>query len=300
MSATFTLTRVGPLTSVQDDGRFGMLRHGISASGPMDRTAFTQAGGLAGGGIGGIEFTMAGLELKVTDGRFGVGFAGGNFVVRRNGERLEWPGLAELGVGDTLTVAPGAWGNYGYLRFNADLAIAPVLGSMATSSRARLGGRDGGVLQVGDTIELAGDGVGWIGENVPLGRKEGPIRVIWGLHAELFPAELRLGFLRAKFRVTTRMDRMGVRLDDLEQVFANSTILSLVSDAVVPGDIQIMGDGTPIVLMRDHQPTGGYPRIATIITADLDRFAQIRPGAAIAFEPVSVEHAHQILRGMRT
>jgi len=64
-----------------------------------------------------------------------------------------------------------------------------------------------------------------------------------------------------------------------------------VSDAVVPGDIQILGDGTPIVLMRDHQPTGGYPRIATVVSADLDRFAQLRPGSPVRFEPVTVAHA---------
>ena len=67
-----------------------------------------------------------------------------------------------------------------------------------------------------------------------------------------------------------------------------------MSDAIVPGDIQILGDGTPIVLMRDHQPTGGYPRIATVITADIDRFAQLRPGSPVAFRPVSVDHAHQL------
>ena len=69
-----------------------------------------------------------------------------------------------------------------------------------------------------------------------------------------------------------------------------------VSDAVVAGDIQITGDGTATVLMRDHQPTGGYPRIATIITADLDRFAQARPSTEVAFQPVTVEHAHAIWR----
>ncbi len=73
-------------------------------------------------------------------------------------------------------------------------------------------------------------------------------------------------------------------------MFAASRILSLVSDAIVPGDIQILGDGTPIVLMRDHQPTGGYPRIATIVSADLDRFAQMRPGEAVHFRAVTLEH----------
>ena len=87
---------------------------------------------------------------------------------------------------------------------------------------------------------------------------------------------------------------MGVRLEDRAGVFAGAPILSLVSDAVVAGDVQILGDGTPIVLMRDHQPTGGYPRMATVITADLDRFAQMRPGTALAFEPVSLQKARDL------
>jgi allophanate hydrolase subunit 2 len=84
---------------------------------------------------------------------------------------------------------------------------------------------------------------------------------------------------------------MGVRLRDPGGVFAGQRRLSLVSDAIVPGDIQILGDGVPIVLMRDHQPTGGYPRIATVVSADLDRFAQMRPGAPVRFRPVTLEHA---------
>ena len=95
------------------------------------------------------------------------------------------------------------------------------------------------------------------------------------------------------------MDRMGVRLADDGKVFAGASILSLVSDPILAGDIQILGDGTPIVLMRDHQPTGGYPRIGTVISADLDRFSQMRAGEAVAFEPVSVEHAQRLLRSSR-
>ncbi len=87
---------------------------------------------------------------------------------------------------------------------------------------------------------------------------------------------------------------MGVRLEDTTSVFDEARVLGLVSDAVVPGDIQILGDGTPIVLMRDNQPTGGYPRIGTIIDIDLDRFAQVRPGRTVTFAPVTVEHAHRL------
>ena len=97
---------------------------------------------------------------------------------------------------------------------------------------------------------------------------------------------LRQRFIESPFRVTTSLDRMGVRLEDPAGLFVDQRRLSLVSDAIVAGDIQILGDGTPIVLMRDHQPTGGYPRIATILSGDLDRFAQMRPGTELMFRPV--------------
>lgn len=301
MSAVLAIQRAAPLTSIQDEGRFGMLRHGISASGPMDRAGFALAGALAGGGRGGIEFTTAGLEIKLSSGTCHLGFAGGAFVARLNGTRLDWPGHAEMVEGDTLSITPGSWGNYGYLRFDGDIDIAPVLGSVATSTRARLGGYDGRSLRVGDVIALRQAETG-APPAVAINQRpvEGPIRVIWGLHADLFDQSLRQRFLAAQFTISPSLDRMGVRLTDPGQVFAAATILSLASDAIVPGDIQILGDGTPIVLMRDHQPTGGYPRIATVITADLDRFAQMRPGASVAFAPVTVEHAHALLRSRET
>lgn len=125
---------------------------------------------------------------------------------------------------------------------------------------------------------------------------DGPIRFVWGLHAEVFSAELREKFVASAFRISSMMDRMGVRLRDEAAVFAEARILSLVSDPVVVGDIQILGDGTPIVLGRDHQPTGGYPRIGTIISADLDRFFQLRPNAELVFAPVGLDHAQALLR----
>ena len=297
MSAVLAIMRAAPLTSIQDEGRLGMLRHGISASGPMDRRAFALAGELAGGGTGGVEFTTAGIEVRLASGQCRVGFAGGDFEVRHNSKRLDWPGSVALTQDDTLSITPGRHGNYGYIRFDADLAVTPVLGSISTSSRARLGGLDGRSLRVGDVIELRGGG-----NAVPLAAAQAaepdnsPIRVIWGLHADLFSQALRQRFVESGFVISPRLDRLGVRLDDSAGVFADAAILSLASDAIVPGDIQILGDGCPIVLMRDHQPTGGYPRIATVITADLDRFAQLRPGTSVAFEPVTVEHAHALLR----
>jgi len=300
MIARLMVQRAGPLTSLQDEGRFGMLRHGISASGPMDRSAYFHAGALAGGGHGGVEFTTAGLELQMAEGACRVGFAGADFLAMLNGVPLSWPGMADLTMGDRLSITPGRSGNYGYLRFDADIEADPVMGSIATSSRSRLGGPAGRALRAGDEIVLGPRAGRNVARVSPPALLTGPIRVTWGIHADLFSTEVREKFVSAEFTISPRLDRMGVWLKDAGGVLAGASGLSLVSDAIVAGDIQILGDGTPIVLMRDHQPTGGYPRIATVTTADLDRFAQLRPGSSVAFRPVTVEHAHALLRGQGT
>jgi 5-oxoprolinase (ATP-hydrolysing) subunit C len=295
-----SITRAGPLTTVQDAGRFGMLRHGVSASGPMDRAAFERAAGWMGGaGRGGIEFTTAGLGFVVEDGSVGIGFDGGGFRLAVNGDEKGWPARIVLKEGDAVEITPAAWGNYGYLRFDRELELPELMGSLSTNSVAGLGGLDGRGLKAGDRLAFGSKVALGIGGHPRAAQPaEEPVRVLWGLHADLFAAEARQRFAEAAFAVSTRIDRMGARLEDRADVFAGTPSLSLVSDAIVPGDIQILGDGTPIVLMRDHQPTGGYPRIATVITADLDRLAQLRPGTEVRFEPVSLTHAHA-LRGQR-
>ncbi len=292
------ITRAGPLATVQDEGRFGTLMHGVAASGPMDRVAFRRVGGwLGGGGSAGIEFTTAGLAFRVTDGTVSFGVDGGEFSLAIDGVSRGWPFRALVREGETVEVTPGAAGNYGYVRFDREIVVAPVMGSRATNLVAHLGGFEGRALRAGDVLHLGG--------KLPLGASmhprrtvvaDGPIRVTWGLHGDLFEAEVRERFAAQEFVVSPRRDRMGARLEDRGGIFADVVRLSLVSDAIVPGDIQILGDGTPIVLLRDHQPTGGYPRIATVISADLDHFAQMRPGSRVRFQPVTVAKAQALLR----
>ncbi len=297
MSAKLKVERAGPLCTVQDGGRPDLLAYGISASGPMDIAAQRFAGALVGADDeAGIEITRAGFDLRLEVGELSIGWAGGAFEVRLNGQLLPWPGRASVLAGDRLSVTPGAAGNYGYLRFDKRLELPRVLGSRATSTRARLGGLEGRALRAGDVLEFSGEGRPVLSVVPPMVHGSGAVRFVWGIHADRFAADIRRKFVETPFRVTAAMDRMGVRLVDEGGVFTGSSILSLISDPILPGDIQILGDGTPIVLMRDHQPTGGYPRIGTIIGADLDRFAQIRPGEAVVFAPVSVDHAHWLLR----
>jgi len=294
--ATIIIERAGPLVTIQDAGRFGYLAHGISASGPMDAGAFRRAGMLAGSGeAAGIEFSMLGLDLLVADGEALMGWDGGRFEVSINGQKQNWPGSARLVAGDRMSISAGTVGNYGYLRFGGEIDVPAVMGSGATSLRVRIGGLEGRALKAGDRLGLVGEGVAPAAVS-PTNTADGPIRFVWGLHAEVFDAALRDQFVTSAFRISSMMDRMGVRLRDEARVFAEARILSLVSDPVVVGDIQILGDGTPIVLGRDHQPTGGYPRIGTIISADLDRFFQLRPNAEVMFAPVGLDHAQALLR----
>ncbi|MEO5808299.1 biotin-dependent carboxyltransferase family protein [Devosia sp.] len=296
MSGAIVITRAGPLASVQDEGRFGQLEHGVTASGPMDRRGFRLAGAMLGvAGAAGIEITAAGIRLRLDGGSCRVGLAGGAFGARHNGVAADWPGVLRLDDGDVLEITPGLAGNYGYLRFDHELLVPMVLGSQATNSRVGLGGLDGRAMQAGERLGLGRKADVRVVGPADLS-SEGPIRVIWGIHAELFSAAVRNRFAEETLVVSGRMDRMGVVLDDRAGIFAGVSSLSLVSDPIVAGDIQILGNGTPTVLMRDHQPTGGYPRIATVISADLDRLAQMRPGTELRFLPVTVEHAHIIAR----
>jgi biotin-dependent carboxylase-like uncharacterized protein len=290
-----TLTRVSPLSTIQDRGRPGILAHGIGASGPMDRQGYRQAALMTDGACGAaIEIGQQGLDFIYHGAPMLAGFAGGSFRLEVEGKQQSWPAAVELSDGAAVSVRTGPEGNYAYLRFNGEIDVPEILGSRSTNATVGLGGFEGRALRAGDTLDLvtlnnsAGEPV-WNG-----GGESGPVRFIWGIHADLFAPAIRTAFVGSQFRISPRMDRMGVRLEDSASVFAEARVLGLVSDAVVPGDIQILGDGTPIVLMRDNQPTGGYPRIGTIIDIDLDRFAQVRPGRTVTFEPVTVEHAHRL------
>ncbi len=291
------ILRAGPLVTLQDAGRPGLLRHGISASGPMDRGAFERAGGWLGeAGMTGIEFTAAGLSFTV-DGGVSMACDGGVFELSIDGAAKLWPSRAVLKDGEVVDIKPGAAGNYGYLRFDREIDVSVVMGSRSTSSIAGIGGYEGRALVPRDVLEFGAAAPRRPSQHpAPAPARDGPIRVIWGIHADRFDNVTRERFVTASFAVSPQLDRMGVRLTDRGRVFADAKILSLVSDAVVPGDIQILGDGTPIVLMRDHQPTGGYPRIATVVSADFDRFAQLRPGTEVRFEPVTVAHAEGLKR----
>jgi allophanate hydrolase subunit 2 len=268
----------------------------------MDSDAFRRAGDwLGGAGATGVEFTRAGLTFVLEHGPLTMAGNGGDFSISINGVSRRWPLRVVLKTGDRLNITPGSAGNYGYLRFDREVDVPLVMGSRATNSIAGLGGFEGRPLAPNDLLRFGARGplLPSAHPSAAPPAQDVPLRVIWGLHADRFPQSVRESLVSGTLKVSTKLDRMGVRLEDPSGIFAATRALSLVSDAIVPGDIQILGDGTPIILMRDHQPTGGYPRIATVITADLDRLAQMRPGSALRFLPVTVAHAHALAGATR-
>ena len=298
MSVQLKIARAGPLVTIQDAGRRGYFQDGISASGPMDVGAFNYAGDMLGtSATTGLEITTAGVDFTISGGEISVSFTGGEFTLFINGVALGWNCIQLLKSDDFVEVKPGPKGNYGYIRFNADIDVPKVLGSRSTNLIVSLGGLEGRALMAGDVLGFVpATEAPAAAQKVTPDNDGAPIRFIWGIHADHFNAKVRDDLNTKPFHISTRMDRMGVRLVDDQKIFADARILSLVSEPVVSGDIQILGDGTPIILMRDHQPTGGYPRIGTVISADLDRFAQLRPGAEVHFNSVTVDHAQLVRR----
>lgn len=302
MTSSIKIERISPNSTIQDAGRPEGLLFGLSASGPMDRRAFLNtANALDGQGSQSvIEFTMLGVEFTYSGPPMECAVDGGEFQITQNGEAKNWPSLLLLTDGDRVSITTGRAGNYGYIRFAESLDIPLVMGSKSTNLAAGVGGLDGRALAKGDEITF-GEGV-VLRENAGFakpsnGRTGNVVRVLAGLHADLLGPQMWAALFEAPFKISNSIDRMGFRLNDDRRRFDISAHKNIVSDAVVPGDIQILGDGTPVILMRDHQPIGGYPRIATIIDADLDYVSQLRPNTEISFVSTTLEKAHKAMMG---
>lgn len=287
------------MTSLQDSGRVGSARLGISRSGAMDRLALAEANALAGNppGAGAIEMLLFGGEFAVEGGPVRIALAGASMPVALNGETVRPGCSATLAEGDTLRIGSAAAGIFAYLAIGGGLAVAPTLGSVSLQPRAGIGGLDGRALRAGDAVPL-GRTEAPAGPEVQLPPTgfdpEAPIRVVLGPQADHFPPESVAAFLATTYTVSAEADRMGYRLSGPPIAHLNG--FNIVSDGLVAGSVQVPGSGVPIVMMADHQTTGGYPKIATVISADLRLLAQRRQGAAVRFEAVEVAPAQALAR----
>ena len=289
----------GPGVTLQDAGRRGYLRFGVTAAGPMDPLAFATANGgvEAQPGATAIEVSLGGVELAA-DAPLSLAIAGGEFRVEVDRRPLPAAALVALDTGQKLTVRAGDTGAWCYVAVAGSIAVPRVLGSTATHTRSALGGIAGRALKAGDMLPTAQPRVleprlatldaPW------LARRGTAIRVVLGPQDDFFDKDEIGRFLAGPWTITPRSDRMAYLLDG--PALTHCKGYNIVSDGIAFGAIQVPGDGKPVVLMADRQPTGGYPKIANVIGADLGKLAQLRPGTHISFSAVTIEEAVAALR----
>jgi biotin-dependent carboxylase-like uncharacterized protein len=294
MTGHLSILRAGAGTTIQDGGRFHYRRFGVTPAGPMDWAAFTIANLALGNAAdaAAIEVGLGGIEVSC-DVPVTLAFCGGHFLWTRDGATFRSAMRLTLMPGQRLAARAGAWGSFAYLAVGGGIATSPVLGSRATHTRTHLGGINGCMLQAGDSLSLASDTVSAQSEvaiTAPwLERQTQAFRVVLGPQQDYFDDWTLDAFFNSAFRVTHQADRMAYKLEG--PTVAHSQDFNIVSDGIALGAIQIAGDGQPLVLMADHQPTGGYPKLGYVIRADIGRFAQLRPGEPCYFVRVDVETA---------
>ncbi len=284
------IASIGPASSVQDGGRFGAQRYGLVPSGAMDRLALAAANALVGNDAfaAGVEIGPFGAKLTAR-GAVRVALAGAPRNADIAGRAVAFDSSSTLADGETLTLGFARGGSFSYLAVEGGIAGEPMFGSLAVNARAGLGSPYPRPLQAGDELQAAAAS-GAMEQRIELpAATDAPIRVVWGPQDDEFADATKKLFLDSEWKISATSDRMGYRLEG--PVLKHLHGHNIVSDGTVNGSLQVPGNGQPIVLMPDRGTSGGYPKIATVITADLGRFAQIPAGKGFRFKAVSMAEA---------
>ncbi len=301
MSGLIEVVHAGFGNSIQDKGRFGFRHMGVAVSGCLDQIFARCANALVGNAQNEacIEVRAYGPTLTVRQGPLRLAIVG-HLVARISradgGEEAcpSWQSIT-LNVGDTLESAE-VNGGVAYIAVSGGIATPVQLGSRSTYQRALIGGIDGRLLMNGNFLPCAAVEGGGGERRAPAWHyPDGPVRVMLGPQEGNFTSESVHEFLNASYKVTTQMDRMGMRLEGPLLAHVAKEAADIVSDGITPGAIQVPGNGLPIILLADCQTVGGYPKIATVISADLPRLAQLRPEQVIHFRAVSAGEARAAL-----
>ncbi|MGQ0750009.1 MAG: biotin-dependent carboxyltransferase family protein [Betaproteobacteria bacterium] len=303
MTAALKIVTPGPHTTVQGARRIGFQDVGIPASGPLDSISLRLANALVGNPphAPALEMLLQGpmCEVLADSVRVALAGCGAKLEVRSTPARMIPSGRSvRLEKGEVFRIGPLVDSACAYLAIEGGLDVAPMLGSASTYVRGAIGGIGGRRLQKNDLVPLSRNEVAHRDEcaleRAPDLAFDQPIRVVLGPQADHFTRRGVETFLSSIYTVSTQADRMGFRLDG--PVIEHVRDYNIVSDGVVSGSIQVPGTGRPIVLMVDNQTTGGYPKIATVISADLPLVGRRRPGRAIRFSAVPVEEAEALRR----
>ncbi len=296
MSPRLLIHQAGPGVTVQDLGRPGYMALGLSRGGAADRLALAEGAALLGQAPSLAALEMAGMggRFEVTQGTR-IALTGAEMRASIDGAAIAWNASHLLLAGAQLVIGPAIQGVYGYLSVGGGVATDPQLGARAAHLVASLGD----VLQPGQELPLGVD-ASRAEAGFALPRDDrfsgGAVRFVPGPQTNLFAQADQERFQSIPFTRDTRGNRMGVRLIPESGGFESEAGLSVLSEIVVPGDIQITGDGTPFVLLAECQTTGGYPRIGSVLPSDLPRVVQAAPGTVLRFRMVGLEEGVAIER----
>lgn len=292
----------GMLTTVQDLGRYGYQQSGMTGSGVMDQQAYRKANYL----VGNPE-TAAVLELTVYGGSYRftqdttLALTGADMGAEIEEQPVEMNRAVAVKQGDVLNLGMAVKGCRTYLAVSGGFLVPLVMGSYATNIRCEMGGFHGRKLKRGDVLEIGQSNVSFSEiknrkVSIPEYSDEVEVRVIPGPQEEMFTQKGLHTFYSGCYQVQEDSDRMGYRLDGSRIESKNGT--DIVSDGITFGSIQVTASGKPIILMADHQTTGGYAKIGTVCRMDLSKVAQCKPGNRIHFKKIDVEKAQKLYKEM--
>lgn len=295
MTGTLTVLRAGPGVTVQDGGRPGWLEYGVSRGGAADRLALAEGAALLGQGadLAAVEMAGMGGEFQA-DSDLRIALTGAPMRASIDGTAVAWNASHLLPAGARLVIGAARSGSYGYLHVGGGIQTPEHLGARSAHLAAGIGAplKEGDVLETGpDSGRTTGLGL------APDDRFEGgTVRVVASLQTSLFPQAELTRFEQTAFRRGARGNRMGVPMESDGEGFRPDGARTVVSEVIVPGDIQVTGDGTPYVLLAESQTTGGYPRIGTVLPCDLPLLAQAAAGAELHFRFIPLEEAVELER----
>ena len=288
------LRRAGLLTTIQDEGRHGYQLSGIPSSGALDRYSFKIANMLVlnDGDEACLECTLLGPELQFEEETY-FAITGGRFNAFLNESGMDGWVSYHAGAGDVLRVDNAVSGCRCYISFSGGIRTSVIAGSRSTYIRGGIG-RD---VESGDRIPLGNLLNGMTPRRLP--HKYIPdypseiiLKVVSGPQDDYFTQAGMENFSNEGYKITDNSDRMGCRLEGRK--IEHSRDSGIISEGVPLGAIQVPGDGKPIILLADRQTTGGYPIIATVITPDIPKIAQAKPGDTIKFESIELDEAYSI------
>jgi len=298
-----TILNPGPLSTIQDTGRYGVMAGGFSPGGAMDTRSLKIANLLVGNPLsdGCIEMTMSGIKARFECDAV-IAITGADMKPKlikstsqdTSGEMIPMYCAVEVKKGDILAMGVAGKGVRSYLAVAGGFDLTKVMGSMSTNLKCSLGGFEGRALQTGDALLLRRESkAALIGPRRIQPENGYPdhltVRIVKGPQEDYFTEKGMDTFLQEAYIVSDQSDRMGVRL--LGSKIESKDGVDIISDGIVTGSVQIPASGTPIIMMADRQTTGGYAKIATIISVDVNKIAQARPGNTMRFQEVPLKEA---------